>query len=166
MSAPRHLFNRFLLAAGLFMGIWVAPLSLRAYTLPDLPPLPTSSLPMGNPANFAEVNLDFPIETNGFSSDWVNALCEDREGNLWVGTGNGGLAMLRTVNVKTLTPPDQWQGRAVLGIAVGADGALWVGTEGAGLYGFHEGNWTNYDVTSGLMHYLTHSGCQAGRGRI
>jgi ligand-binding sensor domain-containing protein len=95
--------------------------------------------------------------TNGFSSDWVNALCEDREGILWAGTGNGGLAMSRTVNVKTLTPPDQWQGRAVLGIAVGADGALWAGTEGAGLYCLHDGNWTNYGVTSGLMHYYVWS---------
>jgi ligand-binding sensor domain-containing protein len=34
--------------------------------------------------------------TNGFPDDWITgSLCEDREGNLWVGTGNSGLAMLR-----------------------------------------------------------------------
>jgi signal transduction histidine kinase/ligand-binding sensor domain-containing protein len=90
--------------------------------------------------------------TNGFSSDWVNGLCEDREGNLWVGTGNGGLAMLRTVNVKTLSPPDQWQGRSLMGVAVGTNGSLWIGTEGAGLYRLKDSYWTNYDVTSGLAH--------------
>ena len=31
---------------------------------------------------------------NGFYSDWVIALCEDREGNFWAGTG-GGLALVR-----------------------------------------------------------------------
>lgn len=105
----------------------------------------------------------------GFSSDWVNALCEDREGNLWAGTGNGGLAMLRTVNVKTVAPPDQWQGRAVLGIAAGQDGSLWAGTEGAGLYRYFEGDWTNFDAASGLRNYYVWSvapdapgGCWAG----
>ncbi len=105
----------------------------------------------------------------GFPSDWVNALCEDREGNLWAGTGNGGLAMLRAVNVKTIGPPDQWQGRAVLGIAAGKDGSLWAGTEGAGLYRFFGRDWTHFDAASGLMNYYVWSvapdaprGCWAG----
>jgi signal transduction histidine kinase len=80
-------------------------------------------------------------------------MCEDHEGNLWVGTGNGGLAMMRTVNFKTLSPPDQWQGRAVLSVDASADGSLWAGTEGAGLYCFHDGKWTNYLATAGLMHW-------------
>ena len=52
--------------------------------------------------------------TNGFSSDWVNSLMEDGEGNLWAGTGGGGLAVIRPSKIQTLSPPDQWQGRAVL----------------------------------------------------
>jgi signal transduction histidine kinase/ligand-binding sensor domain-containing protein len=95
--------------------------------------------------------------TNGFSSDWINSMCEDREGNLWVGTGNGGLAILRVVNFRTFSPPDQWQGRAVLSVEAGKDGSLWAGTEGAGLYRFHNDNWTNYINTSGLLHYYVWS---------
>ncbi|MGA3179183.1 MAG: two-component regulator propeller domain-containing protein [Verrucomicrobiota bacterium] len=95
--------------------------------------------------------------TNGFSSDWVNALCEDREGNLWVGTGNGGLAMLRLVNMRTLNPPDAWQGRAVLSVDMGADGTLWAGTEGAGLYSLRDGNWRNYTSEDGLSNYYNWS---------
>ena len=90
--------------------------------------------------------------TNGFSSDWVTSLCEDFEGNVWAGTGNGGLAMLRPANVSVLAPPDQWQGRAVLTVAPGRDGALWVGTEGAGLYGFINGAWTNIGEAAGVTH--------------
>ncbi len=90
--------------------------------------------------------------TNGLSSDWVNSLCEDREGNLWVGTGNGGLAMLRAVSVKTIAPPDKWQGRAVMSVDAGGDGALWVGTEGAGLYRFAGDTWTNFSEATGLWH--------------
>jgi signal transduction histidine kinase/ligand-binding sensor domain-containing protein len=93
--------------------------------------------------------------SNGFTSDWVNAVCEDREGNLWVGTGNGGLAMLRVVNVTTATPPDKWEGRAVLSVAADADRTLWAGTEGAGLYALRDGKWTSYGSAEGLRnHYV------------
>jgi signal transduction histidine kinase/ligand-binding sensor domain-containing protein len=89
---------------------------------------------------------------NGFPDDWITSLCEDREGDLWVGTGNSGLAVLRPGNITTLSPPDRWQGRAVLSVACARDGALWIGTEGAGLYRFHDGSWTNFDLNSGLRH--------------
>lgn len=88
--------------------------------------------------------------TNGFPSDWVTSLCEDREGNLWVGTGSGGVVVLRPGIIKTVMPPDQWQGRAVLTVTAGRDDALWVGTEGAGVYRFHEGTWQNYGVNAGV----------------
>jgi signal transduction histidine kinase/streptogramin lyase len=89
---------------------------------------------------------------NGFLDDWITSLYEDREDNLWVGTGNSGLALLRAGNVTTLNPPDHWQGHAVLSVTTSPDGALWIGTEGAGLYRFLDGNWTNFDLTSGLRH--------------
>src|SRR5208282_779349 len=55
-----------------------AAVSAVAYTLPVLPPmppvpapLPAGSVPMGNPANFTETNMDFAIETNGpFQPTW------------------------------------------------------------------------------------------------
>ena len=57
-----------------------------------------------------------------------------RKRNLWAGTGGGGLVILRPNNIETVSPPDQWQGRAVLSVCPGRDDALWIGTEGAGLY--------------------------------
>jgi len=90
--------------------------------------------------------------TNGLPDDWVTALCQDREKNLWVTLGNGGLVVLRPANVVTHKPPDQWQGRAVQAVTHGPDGDLWVGTEGAGLYRLQNGNWTNFDLSVGLTH--------------
>ena len=88
--------------------------------------------------------------TNKLLDDWSTSLCEDHEGNLWTGTGNSGLTLLRAGNITTLKPPDLWQGRAVLSVASSLDGALWIGTEGAGLYRFHDGSWTNFDQAAGL----------------
>lgn len=87
--------------------------------------------------------------TNGFPSDWVTALCEDREGNLWVGTGGGGLAVLRRGVIQTVAPPDEWQGRAVLSVHAGRENRLWVGTEGAGLYQF-QGSWRRFAGEVGI----------------
>ena len=96
-------------------------------------------------ADFRQFN-----RASGFPSDWVTCVCEDREGNLWAGTGGAGLAVVRAAIFKTVAPPDQWQGRAVLCTCPTRDGTLWVGTEGAGLYTLHDGNWTNFAARAGI----------------
>lgn len=84
-----------------------------------------------------------------FPSDWVISLCEDQEGNMWSGTG-AGLVMLRPSNIETIAPPDGWKNRAVLSVCAGKNGSLWIGTEGAGLYHFQDGDWSNFDTPQGL----------------
>ena len=86
----------------------------------------------------------------GFPSDWIVSQCEDREGNLWVGTGGGGLVMMHRNTVQTIGPPDQWQGRPVLTAKATRNGALWAGTEGAGLYQFKDDTWTHFGPDEGL----------------
>lgn len=88
---------------------------------------------------------------SGFPSDWVVALCEDREGNLWAGTGGGGLAVIRRASFETVAPPDQWRGRAVLSVCATRDRSLWIGTEGAGLYQLFDGNWSNFSEKAGIV---------------
>ena len=87
---------------------------------------------------------------SGFQSDWVVSLCEDREGNIWVGTGGAGLAVLRPGVLQTVTPPDAWQGRAVLSVSPGRDNTLWIGTEGAGLYQLRNGEWNSFADNAGI----------------
>lgn len=87
--------------------------------------------------------------STGLPQDWVCSLTEDREGNLWVGTG-GGLALLRERKVTMLSPPDEWQGRPVHSITRTQDGHIWAASEGAGVYRFDGTNWTRYGVAEGL----------------
>jgi ligand-binding sensor domain-containing protein/signal transduction histidine kinase len=70
---------------------------------------------------------------SGLSQDQVLSLCEDREKNLWVGTVHGLNRLSRRV-VTMVSPPDNWQNRAISTITPATDGGFWVGTEGAGLY--------------------------------
>ncbi|MGD1087729.1 MAG: two-component regulator propeller domain-containing protein [Verrucomicrobiota bacterium] len=103
---------------------------------------------------------------NGFPSDWVVSLLDDREGNLWIGTGGGGLAMLRKNIIDTLKPPDQWQERAVLTVNASQNGALWVGTEGAGLYHFEDGKWSNFGFNAGIDNPYVWSVAEDARGEL
>jgi signal transduction histidine kinase len=89
-------------------------------------------------------------QENGFPHDWIRCLCEDREGTLWVGAGNGGLVALRRGKVQMLEPPDNWQGRVPLSTAVAHDGSVWVTTEGAGLYQYLNGRWNHFTESAGL----------------
>ena len=94
--------------------------------------------------------------TNLFSTDWIISACEDREGGLWVGTGGGGLQLLRPKRVHTVVPPDRWRGRAVLTVCSGRDGSLWVGSEGAGLYHYNylKDAWQNFSDLEKLHPYV------------
>jgi ligand-binding sensor domain-containing protein/signal transduction histidine kinase len=94
---------------------------------------------------------------NGLSHDWMLYLCEDRERNLWVGTGGGGLDVLRRRKVEMVKASDDWQGRAILSVTPCAAGGLWVGTEGAGLYRLDNGKVKPFTETNGLLNFFTWS---------
>ena len=61
-------------------------------------------------------------EANDLCND-IYSLAEDREGNLWAGTGTG-LNMLRPSNVMVVSPPDHWQGRAVLSVTTSSPSSV------------------------------------------
>ncbi|HLH56579.1 MAG TPA: two-component regulator propeller domain-containing protein, partial [Verrucomicrobiae bacterium] len=85
----------------------------------------------------------------GLSHDWVRSLCEDHEGNVWVGTA-AGLDGLRPRKVQMLMAPDGFQGCSLRSISMMGPDAAWVGTEGAGLYRYEAGRWSAYTEVSGI----------------
>ena len=113
-------------------------------------------------ANTPALHFD---HNHGLPSDWVISLWEDQEKNLWCGTG-AGLAVIRPSNIETISPPDKWKGRPVFSILPAPDGALWVGTEGAGLYRLLNGVWTNFDDAQGIHNSYLWSLAADGAGSI
>lgn len=101
-----------------------------------------------------------------FPSNWVRALCEDREGTLWAGTGSSGLVALCPSRVATLSAPDDWQGANVLSITHSHSGSIWVGTEGAGLYRFHDGQWKQFGESDGLSNSFVWSVSEDTQNRL
>jgi signal transduction histidine kinase/ligand-binding sensor domain-containing protein len=104
--------------------------------------------------------------TNSLPQDWVRALCDDHEGNLWVAAGSGGLVALRAGKVAAISPPDDWQGRAVLALTAGHDGTLWISTEGAGLYHLSNNQWEHFAENEGLANLFVWSLGEDERGTL
>ena len=80
MSIPPHFF-RLILAGGVLVCAGPAYLLAADYVLPELAaqptppmPLPLGSVTMGDPANFAEVQMDFPIESGPFAPTWPSII--------------------------------------------------------------------------------------------
>jgi signal transduction histidine kinase len=112
--------------------------------------------------NTASLHFD---RANGLPSNWVVSLWEDREKNLWCGTG-AGLVLIRPNNLETISPPDNWKSCPLLSVLPMPDGTLWVGTEGAGLYRLQNGGWTNFDSAQGLRNPNVWALAADGAGKI
>ncbi len=88
--------------------------------------------------------------TPALKSNKVDALVEDRSGNLWIGTIGGGLTCLSKGKFTTFTTKQGLSSDSVLSLLEDAAGDLWVGTEGSGLDRFHNGVFTAYTTRDGL----------------
>ena len=79
----------------------------------------------------------------------VNAMTEDRSGNLWVGTTGSGLIRMRGDQVSSFASIDGMTDTRVLAVFVDREGSLWVGT-GSGLDRFRDTKATTYTAIEGL----------------
>ena len=75
---------------------------------------------------------------------------EDREGDLWLGTESGGLAVLRDRKFSSLTAEDGLTDEYVLSLAQDREGEVWVGTKGGGLNVFRDGKFRAVTTAQGL----------------
>ncbi|HEX2101354.1 MAG TPA: two-component regulator propeller domain-containing protein, partial [Candidatus Synoicihabitans sp.] len=103
---------------------------------------------------------------NGLPQDWVRFLYEDREGNLWAGTGSAGLVSIHPTAFSVLNSPDHWKGCTVLSVAPTGDDGLWIGTDGAGLYRHSAGVWTHYGPPEGLGNQYIWSVTETAEGEV
>ncbi len=103
---------------------------------------------------------------NALPQNWVRFLLEDQEGNLWAGIGSAGLVSVRPTAFGVLNAPDQWEGCSVLAVAPGRDNALWIGTDGAGLYHYSHDTWTRFGAAEGLANPFISATVETPAGEV
>jgi len=81
-------------------------------------------------------------QEDGLVQAHVNAICEDAEGTLWVGT-DGGVSRYDGQRWMSYTASDGLPHGMVLSVHQAADGAMWFGTK-SGIGRYADGRWTSY----------------------
>jgi signal transduction histidine kinase/streptogramin lyase len=85
---------------------------------------------------------------DGMSANFVRAIAEDLNGNLWIGTEGGGLNRLREGRFTAFTHADGLPSDSVGALYVDKQGVLWIGTS-RGLARYGGGQWTSYAASLG-----------------
>jgi signal transduction histidine kinase/ligand-binding sensor domain-containing protein len=80
----------------------------------------------------------------------VRALAEDREGNIWIGTGNGILYKFADGKFSAFNPDTSSEMKPIWSLMPDTDGTIWVGTFRGGLLHFRYGKFTRYTTHDGL----------------
>ncbi len=102
-------------------------------------------------AELVDESLRWLIKSPGGISDDVCAMVWDREGTLWCGFSQGGLACLAEGKVKFFRREDGVGSNSIQCLFYDKeDGALWVGTADNGLTRYKDGRFVNLGVSHGL----------------
>jgi signal transduction histidine kinase/streptogramin lyase len=90
------------------------------------------------------------VYNTNLSSQVVTALADDAAGNLWIGTGGGGLNCLRNGQITVIHKgSDGLPSEHITALFVDQQDVLWIGTP-SGLARFHDGKWARYTTREGL----------------
>jgi len=92
--------------------------------------------------------------------------CEDREGNLWLGTNGQGLYRVREQAITVYSKPHGLADRNVYVIHEDRAGAVWIGAWPGGLSRFKDGKFTNYTTRDGLASGLVTALHEDRAGRL
>ena len=111
------------------------------------------------------VATDFGPE-NGFVRTDVRALAEDSQGNIWIGTGDGGLYKFADGKFSSYQVNDNLKNQAIWSLLPDADGTLWVGTFRGGLLRFKDGKFTRYTSQDGLPNDIICQILDDGLGKL
>src|SRR5262245_10644041 len=87
---------------------------------------------------------------DGLPASAVCCFCEDREGNLWIGTMESGLLRLRDGRFTRYTTADGLSSNRISAIHQDREGVIWIGTVDNGLNRMSKQIITTYSAANGL----------------
>ncbi|MBW7996470.1 MAG: AAA domain-containing protein [Candidatus Glassbacteria bacterium] len=111
---------------------------------------------------------------NGLPSNNINAVFEDREGNIWVGTYGGGVSRLSGLAFTTYTTADGLAGNSIAPVLEDAEGNIWFNDMNVrftdmnvnGVTRYDGEKWTTYTTEDGLAGNLVYDMLQDSRGNL
>lgn len=88
---------------------------------------------------------------DGLPGTAIRAICDDAQGNIWIGTDGGGLLRLQNgAFTRFRQSAGGLPGDSITSLLMDKEGVLWVGTSGGGLGRYWDGKWTRYTTHEGL----------------
>ena len=99
----------------------------------------------GYPSTNSPSSQALPVAV-GLRTSQINALFEDREGNLWIGTEGSGLIRAREQAVNVLSTREGLEAANVYPVLEDRAGAVWLGCWERGLTCINEGRVTNFSM--------------------
>ncbi len=109
-----------------------------------------------DPAEYSEHHARQKIEMGledvniAYNPNYIVALLEDREGDVWAGTWGAGLSRFDGSDWVSYTVDDGLPGNHVFMLHEDPDGVVWIGTSN-GLARFDNGNFKHYSTADGLF---------------
>jgi two-component system, sensor histidine kinase ChiS len=105
------------------------PIPIKCKIVPCRMPLPEKALHPRLREN-ATMNVKYLDIEQGMNSSTVKAIIEDRQGNLWFGTCNGGVSRYDGVSFTHFTEKEGLTNNCVTSILEDRHGNIWFGTQG------------------------------------
>ncbi len=130
---------------------YIDPASSAVYALRPLEA--TGELLVGNHEGLLRIKDDratWLLKAPDESAGGVRAVVQDRNGVIWGGFAQGGLARLADGEIAILRQKDGLPSDAIQCLLADDDGALWIGTADRGLSRFKDGRFSHIGLSEGL----------------
>lgn len=101
----------------------------------------------------------------GLRGDLIWSIAPSRGGGIWIG-GDAGVILLRDGRFVDVTEPHGLGDVRIRSVLEDSSGALWLGTDGRGLFRLHDGNLKRFDRSNGLSGDWVYAVIEDRHGRI
>lgn len=100
-----------------------------------------------NPTSKQFSNLN---QEHGLTNNHARTVCEDVNGNYWIGTSGGGVSHYLGKQFTTYTKDDGLNGNFIYAVFRDSKNQLWVGNARLGVSILNDNKWTNFDAANGF----------------
>ncbi|MFK7786166.1 MAG: two-component regulator propeller domain-containing protein, partial [Crocinitomicaceae bacterium] len=107
-----------------------------------------------NPNNQQFSNLN---QEHGLTNNHVRTVCEDVNGNYWIGTSGGGVSHYLGKQFTTYAEADGLGGNFIYAVFRDSKGSLWVGNSKNGVSVLSGNQWTNFNESNGFENFKVKS---------